>query len=63
MIIARSKKPPNNQMQGTQQAYLSFVVSGRIAPSLDVKRRLKGAPDLRPLCALSHCNHLESRTT
>ena len=41
--------PHINQIQGTQKHYLPCVVTGLLAPSLGVKWRLKGAPDLCPL--------------
>ena len=41
-------KSDNNQMQGTQQRHLQFVLAGRVAASMGVKSRLSGAPDLRP---------------
>ncbi len=40
------KEPQNNEMQGTPQAYLSFVMPGRTVASMDVKKCLTGAPDL-----------------
>ena len=39
-------KPKNNEMHGTPQGYLSCIVAGRIAASVDVKRRPVGARDL-----------------
>jgi len=42
----------NNEMQGTQQVYLPFVVAGRTAASLAVLRRWTGAPNLNAVLRL-----------
>ena len=44
--------PQNNQIQGTHQHYLPCVVADRPAPSLVVKKRLRGAPDGCPFCGI-----------
>jgi len=44
----------NNQMQGTRQRHLPFLVTGRLATLMKGKRRLIGAPDLCPLCGFLH---------
>ncbi len=50
---SRRATPHNNKMQGTPQAYLSFVVVGCPEASMAVKGRLTGAPDLCPICELA----------
>ena len=38
--------PPNNEMHGPPQGYLSYIAAGRIATSMNVKCRSTGARDL-----------------
>ena len=48
------KSAPNNEMHGTPQGYLSFLVAGWAVASVDVKSRSTGARDLNAVLRLRH---------